>query len=112
MVGVSHASLSSLENNKTQPMRKTLIALAKALGENFGDTTLDEHIRAAEPKPASKKEIAKDLSVEELISLKFGGGGESRSKSDMKALARMLDEAIAKEERIMGYPEIKKKEDE
>lgn len=108
LINVSNAALSQIENGKTEPSKKTLIALCKPLSDNFGLDWLDEHIAGTTPA-LSKKEIAKDLSVEQLLSLKFGGGSESRSKADMRALARMLDEAIEKEERIMGYPEYKKK---
>ena len=108
IVGIAQASLSSIESGKTEPLKKTLIALAKALGDNFGDSSL-ETFATGEAQPPSKREIARELSVEQLVSLKFGGSGETRSKADMRALARMLDDAIAKEERIMGYPERKRK---
>jgi|CXWL01.1.fsa_nt_gi transcriptional regulator with XRE-family HTH domain len=104
---IANSTISRIENGKTDPERKTLVALSKALGNDFGLDWLTEHVHGSDPTP-SKKEIAKELTVEQLISLKFGGGGETRSKADMRALARMLDEAIAKEERIMNYPERKK----
>lgn len=109
LIDVSNAALSQIETGKTEPSKKTLIALAKVLGDDFGLDWLREHVEESSPVP-SKLELAKDMSFEELFTLKFGGGSEKRSKADMRALARMLDEAIAKEERIMGYPEYKKKE--
>lgn len=109
IVEVSHSSLSKLERGETLPMRKTKIALAKALGDNFGDTALDAEIAAGANPPASKREIARDMSVEQLITLKFGGGGETRTRAQMRALAQLLDAEIAKEERILGYPKYKKK---
>jgi transcriptional regulator with XRE-family HTH domain len=109
IIGVSHASLSQLESGKTLPMRKTKIALAKALGDNLGDPTLDEHINADEAPPQSERQMAQEMSVERLLSLKFGGMAETRSRAQMRALAQLLDAEIEKEARILGYPEHKKK---
>ncbi len=92
-----------------QVSRKTLIALARILGDNFGDSTLDEFINASEAPAQSKRDIARNMSVEELISLKFGGSGKTRTRAQMQALAQLLDAEIEKEERILDYPERDKK---
>jgi transcriptional regulator with XRE-family HTH domain len=105
---IANSTISRIENGKTVPEKKTVIALAKALGDDFGEAWLTEHLNQVTPVP-SKREIARDLSVRELLSLKFGGAGGSRSRADMEALARLLDAEIEKEERIMSYPIRKKK---
>ena len=109
IVEMSHGTLSRLERDETVPLRKNKIALAKALNDNFGDPSLDEHLNSGSPSPPSKREIAQNMSVEELITLKFGGAGETRTRAQMRALAQLLDSEIAKEARILGYPEYKKK---
>ncbi len=109
---MSHSSLSALENNKTKPLRKSKVALAKALGTNFGEDWLDEHLNGEEPPPPTKKEIIEDTSVEEMVSLKFGtdddpGPDRRRTKEEARVLARMLDKAIEDHKRMMGLPMIK-----
>lgn len=107
LIDVSNAALSQIETGKTEPSRKTLIALGKALNSNFGLDWLDEHLEGSSPAP-SKREIAKEMTATELVALKFGGGETSSSEARM--LAKLLDEALAKEERILSYPEYKPKE--
>ena len=93
MIGIKQASYSSLENGKTLPMRTTKIALAKALGDNFGESDLDQYINETET-PKSKKEIIEESSVEEIFSLRFGGGTSRRSKEDILKLKRLLDKEM------------------
>jgi len=102
-IGVAHSSLSQIETGTNQPSKQILISLARVLGDNFGLDWLTEHVDGAAPTP-SKKEIARELSVQELISLKFGGGGETRTRAQLRALAQLLDAEIEKEQRIMSYP--------
>ena len=94
IIGLSHASLSSLENGKTLPMRKTKIALAIALGDNFGEDWLDEHINSTDPAPPTPKEIADNMSVKDFVSLKFGGKSGRRSRAEIDALTTLLDAEI------------------
>lgn len=89
-VDVSNSALSQIENNKTEPSRKTLIALAKALGDNFGLEWLDEHLSGVEAPP-SKREIVEKMSAREFLSIKFGGGQGRRSKAEAEMLAKLLD---------------------
>lgn len=105
----TQATISRTENGKADPERKTLIAIAKALGENFGLDWLEEHVNGNSVEP-SRKEIAKDLSAQELISLKFGGGDGKRTSNETRTLAKLLDEAIAKDERVRNSTEYKPKE--
>lgn len=104
MVRISQSSLSKLERGETLPMRKTKIALAKALGDNFGDSSLDDEINSADPRPRSRREIAKAMSAKEMVSLKFGGSGESPSRARARALAELLDAELEKETRILKQP--------
>jgi transcriptional regulator with XRE-family HTH domain len=90
IVGIKHASLSQIENNVTNPAKRTLISLAKALGDNFGESWLDEHINGTET-PKSKKEIVADMTAKEFVSLKMGGKNGRRSKAEIDALTTMLD---------------------
>lgn len=94
IVDVSHASLSRLESGKSIPMRKTKIALAIALGDNFGEDWLDEHINSTEPAPPTPKEIADKMSVKDFVSLKFGGQTGRRSQAEIDALTTLLDAEI------------------
>lgn len=93
LVGVEHSSISRIENGKTEPANKTLIALAKALNDNFGEAWLDEHLKGNEP-PLSKKEVAEEMSASELISLKFGGKTTRRSRKEAEMLAKLLDAEV------------------
>ncbi len=105
MIEVSHSSLSKLERGETLPMRKTKIALAKALGDNFGDATLDEFINAGEVAPPSKKEIVENMSAREFVSLKMGGKNGRRTRAEIDALTTMLDaeiERMKREEELYG----------
>lgn len=105
---IANSTISRIENGKTTPERKTVIALSQALNDSFGISWLEEHLSSDEPAP-SRREVAQEISVEELISLKFGGDADNRSRQDMRALARLLDAEIEKEKRILSYPERKKK---
>lgn len=93
LIGISQPSLSAIESGKSIPMRKTQIALAKTLGDNFGEDWLDEYINADE-SPKSKKEIAQEMSVKEFLSLKFEGKNIKRSKKELEALSTLLDAEI------------------
>lgn len=93
LVGLTHASISRIENGKTEPRDVTLIALAKALGNNFGESWLDEHL-AGNDAPKSKKEVAQEMSASELISLKFPGKASKQSRAQAELLAKMLDAEV------------------
>lgn len=108
-IGTAHSSISQIETGAKNPSRQMLILLAQALNDNFGLDWLSEHLNGGSPAGPSKREIARNMSVAELVSLKFGGGGETRSRAQMRALAQLLDAEIAKEERVLSYPERKKK---
>lgn len=92
-IGLTHSSLSQIENEVTNASKKTLIALAKALGDNFGESWLDEYINAEET-PKSKKEIAQEMSIEEYLSLKFEGKDVRRSKEKIAAVKLILADEI------------------
>lgn len=93
IVGLTHAALSKIENGKSEPSKQTLISLAKGLNDNFGELWLDEHI-AGKDAPKSKKELAEEMSVSELISLKFGGKQTRRSRKEAEMLAKLLDAEV------------------
>lgn len=95
LADISQSSYSDLERGETTPMRKTKIALAKVLGNNFGDSSLDEEINRAE-SPRSKKEIIEESSVDEIWSIKFGGGATRRSKEEILRLKKLLDREMEK----------------
>jgi transcriptional regulator with XRE-family HTH domain len=92
-VGLTHSALSQIENNKNDVSKKTKIALAKALGDNFGESWLDEHISGTET-PKSKKEIIEESSIEEIFSIKFGGGAGRKSKEDILRLKKLMDRKL------------------
>jgi transcriptional regulator with XRE-family HTH domain len=92
-IGRSHATLSQIENDVHQPEKATLIALAKVLEDNFGESWLDEHIAKGEAAP-SKKEIVEDMTVREFVSLKFGGKKTRRSPAEIDMLTQLLDAEI------------------
>ncbi|HUF02819.1 MAG TPA: helix-turn-helix transcriptional regulator [Aridibacter sp.] len=104
LVNLSQPYLSQIERGKGNPSKRTIIALAQALGTNFGDESLNEYLEGEDPPPPTKKEIIDETSVEEIVTLKFGGGEDRKSKEEMLALARMLDKAIAEHDRIMKLP--------
>lgn len=91
--GVDHSTLSKIENGKSKPSKRTLGSLANVLGDNFGDTELDQYINKGEV-PKSKKEIIEETSVEEIFSIKFGGGTGRRSKEQILKLKRLVDKRV------------------
>lgn len=93
IIGITHSALSQIENDKTDPSKKTLIALANALNDNFGESWLDEYLNGHET-PQSKKEIVKDMTVKEFVSLKFGGKPTRRSKAELEMLTKLLEAEI------------------
>lgn len=93
IVGVTQPSLSKIEKGDAEPMRKTLIALAKALGTNFGETWLDEHLNGNDA-PKSKKEIGREMTASELVSYKFPGGMSRHSTEKAAMLAKLLDAEV------------------
>lgn len=95
IIDISHAALSQIENDKNNVSKKTLIALAKTLGNNFGETWLDEYMNGTLAAP-SKKEIIEDASVEEIFTLKFGGKNTRRSTADIIKMKKLLDREIEK----------------
>lgn len=101
LVGTTHSALSQVENGKSEPMQKTLIALAKALDDNFGEIWLDEHLQGNEA-PRSKKEFAEEMTASEWLSLKFPGRPDKQTKAQAEALARLLDAEVERIKRE-GY---------
>jgi transcriptional regulator with XRE-family HTH domain len=97
IVGVSHSALSQIENNKNDVSKKNLIALAKALGDNFGEAWLDEHLKNGEGQP-SKKEIVQNMSIKEFVSLKFEGKRLRRSKAEIEMLTRLLEANLERDD--------------
>lgn len=90
-INLSHSALSQIENNKNEASRKTLIALAQTLNNNFGEKWLDEYIKQSE-STLSKKEIVQDMTVQEFVSLKFPDGGKGRrTKTELDMLMKLLD---------------------
>lgn len=94
-VGLTHSALSKIENNKNEAAKKTLIALARELGDNFGETWLNEHLTGNDSAP-SKREIVADMTVREFVSLKFGGKHYQRSRVEIDVLTKLLDAEIEK----------------
>jgi transcriptional regulator with XRE-family HTH domain len=94
--GVDHSTLSKIERGLSNPNRRTLISLAQALQENFGESWLNEHITAFEKDDKERK--IEELSVEKFIGLKFGIGEPAklskRRKNELIALARILDREL------------------
>ncbi len=94
LVGITHSAVSQIENNKNDISKKTLIALAKVLNDNFGESWLDEYLSDNEP-PLSKQDIVKDMSVREFVELKssltFGGKQKRRSKAELEMLTKLLE---------------------
>lgn len=95
-INLTHSSLSKIENDKNDASKKTLIALAKELQDNFGESWLDEHIYASHESVPSKKEIVEDMSAREFVTLKFGGKRSTRSPKELDALVTLLDAEIAR----------------
>lgn len=93
LVEIKQASLSAIENGKSEPMQKTLIGLAKALDDNFGEPWLDEHL-AGNDAPKSRREIAEEMSATEWLSLKFPGRPTKQTKAQAEALAKLLDAEV------------------
>lgn len=94
LVNITQASLSKIELGKVEPLRKTLIAIAKALDDDFGIDWVREEMADSGPSPPSKKEIAENMSVKEFISLKFGGKETRRSKAELEMLTKLLDAEV------------------
>ncbi|MBS1793374.1 MAG: helix-turn-helix transcriptional regulator [Acidobacteria bacterium] len=94
-VGLTHSALSKIENNKNDVSKKTLIALAVELEDNFGQDWLNEHIGNVRPQP-SKKSIVEEMTVREFVSLKFGGKHHRRSRTEIDVLTKLLDAEIEK----------------
>ena len=95
---MNHGTLSKIENGINNPSKRTLIAIAKALNDNFGESWLDGHLTQNDSAP-SRKEIIKDMSAKEFISLKFGGRNPRRSKTDLDMLTKLLDAEIERMEK-------------
>lgn len=93
LANIAQSTYSSLESGKTLPEKKTKIALAVVLGDNFGEPDLDQHINETDT-PKSKKEIIEETSVEEIFSIKFGGGTGRRSKEQILRLKRLVDKKV------------------
>lgn len=90
LVGVTHSALSRIENDKNEVSKKTLIALARTLGDDFELDWLRDHIERSE-RPVSKREMVKSMSAREFVSIKFGGRQSRRSKAEAEMLAKLLD---------------------
>jgi transcriptional regulator with XRE-family HTH domain len=95
-----HSHLSKIEHGKAKVSKATLIALAKELRSNFGETWLDEHLSSVK----TRKNILKDASFQEIVSLKFGGEKEARTPDEVRILAKILDDEIAKYDSIRRQP--------
>ncbi len=93
LADIAQSTYSDLERGNTLPERKTKISLARVLGDNFGEPNLNECLNGNEAAP-SKKEIVKDMSAKEFVSLKFGGKNTRRSKKDIDMLTTLLDAEI------------------
>lgn len=87
---LDRTTILKIEDGTNNPAKRTKLALAKALGNNLGDSDLDKQLADAE-KPKSKKEIIEESSVEEIFSIKFGGGATVRSKEEILRLKKLLD---------------------
>mgnify|MGYP002397508639 CR=1 FL=1 len=94
LVDVKQASLSRIESGKVEPMRKTLIAIAAALEDDFGLDWVREAIESTGPSPPSKKDIAEQMSFREFASLKFGGVEQARPSTEMDMLLKLLDKEV------------------
>ena len=106
-IGVTQPTLSRIENGQSEA-KNTLIALAKTLESDFGEAWLSEHVTTAGQRAQSKKEILEETSVQELVSLKFGGATNETART----LAKLLDEEIEKERKMMNLPLRKTPSDE
>jgi transcriptional regulator with XRE-family HTH domain len=96
-IGATHGTLSGIETGRTQAGKKILIALARELHDNFGEAWLDEYINRTDRPAQSRKEILESATVEEIVSLKFGGGNTRRTKAELLALAKILDDELKKD---------------
>lgn len=94
MINISQAALSKIELGKTEPMRKTLIAIGRALGDDFGLDWVREGMAESGPSPPTKKELAEEMTVREFISLKFGGAEVRRSRQELDMLTKLLDAEV------------------
>lgn len=94
IIGVKQASLSQIESDKVTPLRKTLIAIGRALGDDFGLDWVREGMTESGPSPPTKKELAEEMSVREFISLKFGGKEIRRSREELDMLTKLLDAEV------------------
>lgn len=92
-INLTHSALSLIENNKNDAARKTLIALAKELNDNFGEFWLNEYLVENTSAP-SKKELIEDMTVREFVSLKFGGKQTRKSRKELEMLTHLLDAEI------------------
>ena len=99
---ITQASLSNIESGKNEPMRKTLIAIAGALDDDFGIEWVREGMAESGPSPPTKKELAEQMSVREFISLKFGGAEVRRSRAELDMLTKLLDAEVERIKRE-GY---------
>lgn len=95
-IGVSHAALSLIENGKSQPTRRTLMALARVLDNDFGLDWLKEYLAAETKAGPTKKELAEEMSVTEFISLKVGGSSIRRAHPELDMLTKLLEKELEK----------------
>ena len=94
IIGLKQASLSQIESGKVTPMRKTLIAIGRALDDDFGMEWVREGMAESGPSPPTRKELAEEMSVREFISLKFGGAEFRRSREELDMLTKLLDAEV------------------
>lgn len=91
MVGFSRQALSKIESGKTEsPDPSNLISLAKALKNNFGESWLDKYLSDLDSSQ-TKEEIIKNASIDEIISIKFGGKSSRPTKKATEAKRKLLD---------------------
>ncbi len=97
-IGKSKQAISKIENDdfsSVERIKSTLILIAKALKNNFGEEWLNGYLDENNVVP-NKREIIQSTSVDEIFTLKFGGSNSQRSQSEMIKLKNKLDAEIAK----------------
>jgi len=98
---ITQPALSDIENGRSEPRDVTIIALARALGSNLGQPDLDKYLTEGDKLP-SKQEVVKNMSVDEFVSLKFGGQQYKRSHRELEMLTKLLAAEIERVKRE-GY---------
>lgn len=92
-IGIAQPSLSQIEGDLTKPERVTLIALAKALNNDFGESWLAKHLSGNQAVP-SKREIIKETSPEEYLSLRSDGETTERQRAEAMKLLKAAQKKL------------------